>query len=278
MKTMQAFKAKVLVVDDDKISRRLLCKILQNDGFNTLEAEDSNQGIETLMSDREIDIVISDIMMPGDDGFEFKRQLQENPLFDDKKVVFCSSLRDADTILTAKSLQGSGYLLKPFQEKYIKETMNKILKKLLPILEKKQTVCKNLNMDASTYDTMLSSLIADIGNSVEKMKEMTTDKEWRAVAMTMNGIHLNTTNLGAFRLQKVTQETLQSLKNKQKEDIEVLIIKLEREIHRINLYLKHLQELRMETIQREYNREPTIWRTKVKTEALLGQSRYAKKK
>ena len=138
---MAKYKAKVLVVDDDKISRRLLCKILHNDGFATLEAEDTNQGIETLMSDREIDIVISDIMMPGDDGFEFKRQLQENPLFDDKKVLFCSSLRDPETILTVKSLQGSGYLLKPFQEKYIKETLNKILKDLPPILEKKQTIC-----------------------------------------------------------------------------------------------------------------------------------------
>ncbi len=249
---------KILVLDDDNISRKLLCKILENCHFEPIAAENSKEALEILISEKEIDIVISDIMMPGDDGFEFKRQLQENPLFDDKKVLFCSSLRDPDTILKAKSLKSSGYLLKPFQQKYIEESLNKVIETLSPVLEKKQTICKNLNMDENTYDTMIPELLQEIREQIKKMENLESDKDWTDTAMAMNNVHLNTTNLGASRLESIVQESLHSLNNKQKEDIEVLIIKLEREVDRIDLYCQRLAQNYREKIQKQVDREPDV--------------------
>ncbi len=263
---------KILVVDDDNISRRLLCKILQNCDFEPLAAKNSKEALQVLISDMEIDIVISDIMMPGDDGFEFKRQLQENPLFDDKKVLFCSSLRDPDTILKAKSLKSSGYLLKPFQEKYIRETLSKVIEELSPILEKKQTICKNLNMNESIYDTMLPDLLQEVRDQIEKMKNLESEQNWADLTQAMNSIHLNTTNLGAFRLQPIVEESLISLKNKQKEDIDVLIIKLEREVDRINLYCQRREQIHRDEIQKKFDREPDVRKKPPTPQELFGMN------
>jgi len=233
---MEEPKIKVLVVDDDNISRRLLCKILQNCNFEPLAAEDSKAALQILATDKEIDIVISDIMMPGDDGFEFKRQLEENPLYNDKKVLFCSSLRDPETIIKAKNLKTSGYLLKPFQEKYIKDTLDKIIPTLSPTLEVKSTICKNLNMDEAAYGQKLSEFLQEISELTEKMKDLREEKYWSDIEQAMSSMHANTKRLGAFRLEAIVNESLLSLKNKQIEDIDDLIVKLEREGERIALY------------------------------------------
>lgn len=66
----------ILIVDDDKNTRRLYQAVLENEGYQVFSAENGNDAL--LVMDREhIDLVIVDIMMPGMDGYEFTKTLRE---------------------------------------------------------------------------------------------------------------------------------------------------------------------------------------------------------
>ena len=66
----------VLVVEDDTQLNNLFCKTLSRNGYKTLSAADPKKGLEFLDSDK-VDLIITDIMMPEMNGFEFVRLLRE---------------------------------------------------------------------------------------------------------------------------------------------------------------------------------------------------------
>ena len=67
---------KILVVEDDSELNRLFCRTLDRNGYETLAAADASEALE-IIDTESVDLIISDVMMPGMDGFEFVRQLRE---------------------------------------------------------------------------------------------------------------------------------------------------------------------------------------------------------
>ena len=66
----------ILVVEDDKHTRKLMETILKRQGYSVFVAEDGVQGMEVL-DNHHIDLIILDVMMPNMDGFEFAKELRE---------------------------------------------------------------------------------------------------------------------------------------------------------------------------------------------------------
>ena len=66
----------ILVVEDDKHTRKLMETILKRQGYSIFVAEDGVQGMEVL-DNHHIDLIILDVMMPNMDGFEFAKELRE---------------------------------------------------------------------------------------------------------------------------------------------------------------------------------------------------------
>lgn len=67
----------VLVVEDDKHTRKLLETILKREGYSVFKAEDGLKALEVL-EDHHIDLIILDIMMPNMDGYEFAKELRDS--------------------------------------------------------------------------------------------------------------------------------------------------------------------------------------------------------
>lgn len=65
----------ILVVEDDTNTRKLMCAILKQNGFETLQAEDSIAALEVI-DKQHVDLVLLDLMMPNMDGYELTRQLR----------------------------------------------------------------------------------------------------------------------------------------------------------------------------------------------------------
>jgi CheY-like chemotaxis protein len=68
----------VLVVDDEPAICMLASTCLQDAGFRTLEAYNAQQAIDLLENGEQVDVVFSDVQMPGMDGFELQRWVKLN--------------------------------------------------------------------------------------------------------------------------------------------------------------------------------------------------------
>ena len=67
---------KILVVEDDQEIRTGIKYLLLNEGFDIKEAEDGNKALDALHTEN-FDLIISDIMMPGKDGYDLLNQIQK---------------------------------------------------------------------------------------------------------------------------------------------------------------------------------------------------------
>ena len=66
---------KILIVEDDTNTRKLMCAVLKQNGFETLQAEDGLAALE-VMDKQHVDLIMLDLMMPNMDGYELTRQIR----------------------------------------------------------------------------------------------------------------------------------------------------------------------------------------------------------
>src|ERR1035437_6782221 len=101
---------KILIVDDNNDDRNLLRCILQVHGHEVTEAVNGLEGLQTA-SNYGLDLIISDVLMPVMDGFQFLRNLRESNSI---PFIFYSAVYDSDMDMQlATSLGADGYLAKP---------------------------------------------------------------------------------------------------------------------------------------------------------------------
>ncbi|PQJ96290.1 ATP-binding SpoIIE family protein phosphatase [Chromatium okenii] len=104
-----------LVVDDDPISRHLLARMLQHEGFRTESARDGKEAVVQFAAlHPQIDLVFMDALMPCMDGFEATRQIKALTKLNFVPVIFQSALQDEDSLLRGIEAGGDDFLTKPY--------------------------------------------------------------------------------------------------------------------------------------------------------------------
>ena len=103
----------VLVVDDEPGLRDLVCRTLETDGFRTLEAAQGAEALELMESAPDtVDLVVTDVVMPGMDGRELGRRLAQR--WPGLPILYISAY-DVNDIFRRGSPHGSApFLQKPF--------------------------------------------------------------------------------------------------------------------------------------------------------------------
>lgn len=104
--------ATVLVVDDERSIRRMVCRILEQDGYRTEEASDSNQA-RTLLTRDCFDAILIDARMPGESGLDLLRHVRRAHC--DTAPIMVTAFEDQDLIDAAFESGAFGYVLKPFR-------------------------------------------------------------------------------------------------------------------------------------------------------------------
>lgn len=104
---------KILVIEDDSTVQTLIHKLLTAEGFDVVSASDGVEGLQ-LAQDQAIDLIISDIMMPGFDGFELLEQLHNCPDTARIPFIFLSAKSERVDMRQGMELGADDYLTKPF--------------------------------------------------------------------------------------------------------------------------------------------------------------------
>lgn len=127
----------ILVVEDDAKLNQIYCSALRNNSFNAVPAFDGEEALN-IMAERNFDLVISDIMMPGVDGYELTRELREYypelPIlmisakeeFEDKRHGFLAGIDD--------------YMVKPVDLNEMLLRIHALLRRAKIVSERKLTI------------------------------------------------------------------------------------------------------------------------------------------
>ncbi len=104
---------KILIVDDDKESRDLLCEFLEANGYLACAVADAQTAREELGRDGEYRIIVADLRMPKESGLDFLRKLRQEK--SKHEIILMSSFISTMERKAAKALGAHALLDKPFQ-------------------------------------------------------------------------------------------------------------------------------------------------------------------
>ncbi|MGD1819471.1 MAG: two-component system response regulator [Pleomorphochaeta sp.] len=117
----------ILIVDDDKIQRRMLSGILSKK-YKTIEAENGSVGFDIVVKNaQEISLIILDLSMPVMNGFEFLKNAANNYLFNDIPIIVLTADENVSSIYKALELGANDILPKPFDSKKLLTKVNQII-------------------------------------------------------------------------------------------------------------------------------------------------------
>jgi len=144
---MNADDAHLLIVDDDERIRGLLQKFLYRNGFLVSVARDAAHA-RRILSGLEFDLIVLDIMMPGEDGVALCKEIRKTL---ETPIMLLTAKGDTDDRIRGLEAGADDYLAKPFEPKELLLRINAILRRV-PQAEPDVAPPKVLHMGPVRYD------------------------------------------------------------------------------------------------------------------------------
>jgi len=117
---------RILVAEDDPVTRRFVVSLLEERGYEVLVAEDGEHAVETATSARP-DLIVSDLVMPYRDGYEVLRAVRNDDRIKHTPVLILS-MRDHEEDIVRGFEQGADdYVVKPFNAREFVSRVRKLL-------------------------------------------------------------------------------------------------------------------------------------------------------
>lgn len=105
---------RVLVVDDERLNRMLLRRLLEADGWTVAEAPDGRAALDALHPET-TDVVLLDIVMPELDGYATLAAIKADSALDHVPVIIISGVDELDSVVRCIEMGATDYLTKPFE-------------------------------------------------------------------------------------------------------------------------------------------------------------------
>lgn len=144
----------ILVVEDDAKLRSLFCTVLTNNGYMAIPAESGEKAL-ALLDTEYIDLIISDIMMPGIDGYELIKTLRDNGFT--MPILIITAKERFEDKLRGFQAGTDDYMVKPIDVNEMILRVGALLKRA-KIATERRIVCGNVTLD---YDALTVAVNGD---------------------------------------------------------------------------------------------------------------------
>jgi PAS domain S-box-containing protein len=118
--------ATILIIEDRPVDRKLLTLVLRSDGHDVIESSDGEEALD-IVQQADVDLVISDILMPTVDGYEFVRRLRELPGGGVPVIFYTATYHEREARTLAERCGVSAILNKPSRPEVVLETVHSVL-------------------------------------------------------------------------------------------------------------------------------------------------------
>ena len=103
-----------LIIDDSRAMRRILRQIIDPLGFEILEAGNGLEGLQTLIGNSDIELILVDWNMPVMNGIDFVKKVRENPDYSNTKLIMVTTETEPAKMARAMMSGVDEFLMKPF--------------------------------------------------------------------------------------------------------------------------------------------------------------------
>lgn len=114
---------RALVVDDARTVRRILKRILEEAGYEAIEAENGHDALAWLASGQTAQLVFVDWEMPEMNGIAFVRKVRENPAYKGVRIVMVTKETRLHNVKEALEAGADEYIMKPFTRDVVRDKL-----------------------------------------------------------------------------------------------------------------------------------------------------------
>ncbi len=117
---------KIVVIDDDKVTRKLLTELLNRNGYEAYGAHDGMEGV-ALVKWEQPELVLTDLLIPLLDGIGVCQQIKSDPELSGIKVIVMSALKNPLLVREARAVGADDFIDKPIRTNTLLELIARLL-------------------------------------------------------------------------------------------------------------------------------------------------------
>ncbi|MEO0688945.1 MAG: response regulator [Pseudomonadota bacterium] len=138
----------ILIIDDEREIRRPLAKYLGDVGYRVSQAEDGRE-MDKILAKAKIDLIVLDVLMPGEDGFSICKRLQATTRI---PIILLTALKDDTDRIVGLELGADDYVSKPFNPRELQARIKTVLRRTLMLPPRAERTNGTVSFDRWRFD------------------------------------------------------------------------------------------------------------------------------
>ena len=176
-------RLKVLVVDDESRMRKLVRDFLVKSNFDVLEAGDGEQAVDIFFREKDIALIVLDVMMPKMDGWQVCREIRA---YSKVPIIMLTARADEQDELLGFQLGVDEYISKPFSPKILVARIEAILRRTNPKGQETLLTCGGIEVDKEAHQVKING--QDVELSYKEFELLTYFMENKGIALSREKI------------------------------------------------------------------------------------------
>lgn len=202
-------RLKILVVDDESRMRKLVRDFLVKSNFEVLEAEDGSQAVDIFFADKDVALIILDVMMPKMDGWEVCREIRA---YSKVPIIMLTAKTDERDELQGFDLGVDEYIAKPFSPKILVARVDAILRRTKQISQDDILEAGGIIINKAAHSVTIDEKMIDL--SYKEFELLTYFLENRGIALSRENILNNVWNYDYFGDARTIDTHVKKLRGK----------------------------------------------------------------
>lgn len=202
-------RLKILVVDDESRMRKLVRDFLVKNNFEVIEAADGEEAVDAFFRDKDIALIVLDVMMPRMDGWEVCREIRVHSKV---PIIMLTAKGDETDELQGFQLGVDEYISKPFSPKILVARIEAILRRTNQLGMEKMLECGGITVDKSAHQVKVDGV--DVELSYKEFELLVYFIENKGIALSREKILNNVWNYDYFGDARTIDTHVKKLRSK----------------------------------------------------------------